>query len=399
MTRPGVVVTSRVDAPPRSAPTDTGMAFMVGQTGQGADVATVQSMTQYEAEFGPRTGFTDAYDAAEVYFREGGGKLAVARVGAPTVAAASSKSKKEAATEEDDTAGARASRGVAADVGEALDRFTRDMGPGQVFVAGGEAYTSHADLLAHAATNNRIALLSADPASDAAALTTLATTLAADENGRYGALFAPGAIVPGVTSADTRAVDFAPIEAGIIARNDVGYTANIAAAGVNGESRFAIDVAAVFTDAEREALNTKGVDIARVMYGGVRAYGYRTLAPLDSGWGLLSNARLNMEIVAQADVIGERYVFAQIDGRGTTLSQFAGDLTGMLVPYYEGGALFGTSVQDAFYVDVGPGVNTPESIAAGELRAVIALRMSPFAELVVIEIVKVATETPLAIAA
>jgi hypothetical protein len=50
-------------------------------------------------------------------------------------------------------------------------------------------------------------------------------------------------------------------------------------------------------------------------------------------------------------------------------------------------------------VDVGPAVNTLESIAAGILRAVVGLRMSPFAELVIVEIVKVAVETPLSVAA
>jgi hypothetical protein len=81
------------------------------------------------------------------------------------------------------------------------------------------------------------------------------------------------------------------------------------------------------------------------------------------------------------------------------IAQFGGDLTGMLVPYYEAGALFGSSVDDAFYVDVGPTINTLATIAAGELHALLALRMSPFAEYVVIDIVKVATATPLSLAA
>jgi hypothetical protein len=79
MTRPGVVVTSRADVPPRSAPTDAGMAFLVGATESGEAVKRVVSMTQYEAEFGQRTGFTDAYDAAETFYREGGSALTVAR--------------------------------------------------------------------------------------------------------------------------------------------------------------------------------------------------------------------------------------------------------------------------------------------------------------------------------
>jgi hypothetical protein len=244
--------------------------------------------------------------------------------------------------------------------------------------AAGILSTTHDALIQHAADNNRIALLDADPDSTATELSALATTLAGDANARYAALFAPGAIVPGLTSADTRTVP---------------------AAGVNGISRFATDLAATFTDAERESLNDDGVDVARLVYGQVETYGYRTLAPVDSGWSNLGNARLNMEVVAKAEAIGERYMFAQIDGRGIKISQFGAELSGMLVPYYDAGSLFGESAHDAFFVDVGPAVNTVETIANGELHAVVGVRMSPFAEYVVIEIVKVATDQPLAVIA
>jgi hypothetical protein len=83
-------------------------------------------------------------------------------------------------------------------------------------------------------------------------------------------------------------------------------------------------------------------------------------------------------------------VFATIDGQGLTISAFNGALTGMLLPYYTAGSLYGRTADEAFRVDTGPGVNTDETIADGELRAVIYLRMSAAAELVHIEIVKVA---------
>jgi hypothetical protein len=373
MTRPGVVVTSRADVPPRSAPTDAGMAFLVGATESGDAVKRVVSMTQYEDEFGQRTGFTDAYDAAETFYREGGSALTVART----------------------------NEGGTADLPGALDALTRAFGPGQIFVPGaaGILSTTHDALIAHAAENNRIALLDADPDSTATELSALATTLAGDANARYAALFAPGAIVPGLTSADTRTVPYSALEAGIMSRNAAAFTPNVPAAGVNGISRFATDLAATFTDAERQSLNDDGVDVARLVYGQVETYGYRTLAPVDSGWANLGNARLNMEIVAKAEAVGERYMFAQIDGRGIRISQFGAELSGMLVPYYDAGSLYGESAHDAFFVDVGPAVNTPATIANGELHAVLGVRMSPFAEFVVIEIVKVATDQPLAVIA
>jgi hypothetical protein len=230
-------------------------------------------------------------------------------------------------------------------------------------------------------------------------LSALATTLAGDANARYAALFAPAAIVPGLTSADTRTVPYSALEAGIMSRNAAAFTPNVPAAGVNGISRFATDLAATFTDAEREDAKRRRRGRCPLVYGQVETYGYRTLAPVDSGWSNLGNARLNMEIVAKAEAVGERYMFAQIDGRGIKISQFGAELSGMLVPYYDAGSLFGESAHDAFFVDVGPAVNTVETIANGELHAVIGVRMSPFAEYVVIEIVKVATDQPLAVIA
>jgi hypothetical protein len=371
MTRPGVVITSRADIPPRSAPTASDAAFMVGKTASGTDVARVTSMSQYVSTFGVRTGATDTYDNAESYFREGGSKLTVSPAADAT--------------------------GLDA----ALDLLTKDLGPGQVFVPGalGDDDAVRSGLLAHAAEKNRIALLHTAPDADVAELSAIAATLTADANARYGALFAPGGIFPGVTASDLRAASWDGAAAGIIARNDAQYGPNDAAAGAHGLSRFAVDVAATFVDADRETLNGLGVNLVRSIYGQVQNYGYRTPADPDTGWGLLSNARLNMAIVAQLEAVAERYVFAQLDGRRVKINQFGADLVGVLVPFYESGQLYGTTAQEAFYVDVGQAVNTDATIAAGELHAVVGVRMSPFAELVEIEIVKVAADQPLLVAA
>jgi hypothetical protein len=53
------------------------------------------------------------------------------------------------------------------------------------------------------------------------------------------------------------------------------------------------------------------------------------------------------------------------------------------------GSLYGDTADEAFSVNVGTQVNTPETIAEGVLKAVISLKMSPAAERVQIEIVKV----------
>jgi hypothetical protein len=181
------------------------------------------------------------------------------------------------------------------------------------------------------------------------------------------------------------------VVAAIMARNDGdGVTPNQPSAGIFGESSYALAPLYSFTDAERATLNLNGVNLLRSIYGGVRVYGYRTLADptTDDNWINLANARLFMAIEAEASAIAERYVFRQIDGQGHTISEFGGELTGMLLPYWQRGSLYGVTPSEAFRVDVGPNVNTAASIAGGFLRANVILKVSPFAEEVVIELVK-----------
>lgn len=367
MTRPGVDVTTRAEPLPRTAPTDTGPWFIAGITGTDPGEPTrVRSMTEYVARFGDRQGGPLMYDHAETYFREGGHQLWV-------------------------------SSGT--DVVDALNLFTKAYGPGQVSIPGGYDEDIQSAVLAHAEANNRVALLGVEADQTVAELTTTAGRLQSDANARYGALFAPQAIIPGVAGATTRKVGYEAVEAGIIARNDAVMNQNQASAGDQGQCAWTLDVDARFSDADRYTLNEASCNIARLMYGGVRTYGYRSLADKDGPAGQWTDfgwCRLNMAIVAQAEVIGEHYVFAQLDGRGHTIAEFGSDLYGMLAPMYTADALYGATPEEAYQVHVDDRVNTPETIANGELHAVIQVRMSPMAEWVEIEIVKVSTLQALA---
>jgi len=426
MSRPGVEILSRAEPLPRTAPTDTGPWFVAGDAGTAPSVPTlVRSLTDYVNKFGPRTGGTILYDAAETYFREGGTLLWVVT---PTMTAltldapvddleAQTRSELDAkatdlgldpasyATKADVIDGIRAAEAAApraastpAALVTALDLFTADYGPGQVSVPGVTTPTDQSGILAHAANHNRVALLDAAD-GDATALAAQGATLRADTNARYGALFAPSAIIPGVAGGTSRTVGYSAVQAGIIARNDATLNPNQAAAGEWGQAVYAQDLFERYTDDEYETLNEAGVNMSRLIYAGVRTYGYRSLvdpAGASGQWRDFGWCRLNMAIVAQAEVIGQRYVFSQIDGRWRTISAFGGDLRAMLVPFYEADALFGATPEEAFQVIVDERVNTPTTIANGELHAVMQVRMSPMAEWVVIEIVKVSTLQALA---
>lgn len=277
----------------------------------------------------------------------------------------------------------------------ALALFTKDLGPGQVSMPGRTTDQAHIDTLAHAAPNRRIALLDAPDTPTVATLT--ASAGAARSDGRWGGMFAPWVVVPGIVGGTLRTVPPSALLAGLIARNDASGNANIAPAGRAGLAQYALNVSQNgWSDADRETLNDTGVSVIRVVEGLVRNYGFRSLAnpAIDPAYTQLTNSRTIMAIAAEADLIAESYVFSQLDGRGVTISAFGGELSGMCLEFFNVGALFGVTSDAAFNVNVGTDVNTNATVAAGELHAVITLRVSPFGEVVQIEIVKrAATET------
>ena len=279
----------------------------------------------------------------------------------------------------------------------ALAVFEADLGPGQVLYPGATDEDSHSSIAAHAAQNNRVALLDGTDTATAGTLLGEAADVTSSGNGKYAALFAPWATIPGLSAGSSRTVPYSAVQAGLIARSD-GATGNpnIAVAGENGTARYVTGLTQSYSEADRETLNDAGVTIALLKFGQIRTYGTRSLAnpKTQDNWIQFQNGRLATYVAASAERIAESYLFDQIDGRRLKIAEFAGDLQGLLLPLYNLGALFGATPEEAFAVDV-DSVNTLESIADGELNAQIALKMSPAAERVTIEINKVRTQEAL----
>lgn len=276
----------------------------------------------------------------------------------------------------------------------AFGLFLRGYGPGQVSYPGSTTAAIQSALLDHAQANNRFAFLDGPDSSVAATVRAAATGLQAgeDPDGRitWGAIFDAWTVDPGVVRNTTRTIPPCASAAALVARGDNAGGPNVPAAGALGELTNTLALSQPeWSDADRESLMNAGVNTFRTLYGGIRLYGYRTLAPEGSQWISLASARLRMAITAEAEAIGEQFMFAQIDGRGLKVAEFGGALTGMLSGYYARGSLFGDTPADAFSVDVGAAVNTPETLQANELHAVLTIKPSPFSEAVTIEIVKV----------
>jgi len=99
-----------------------------------------------------------------------------------------------------------------------------------------------------------------------------------------------------------------------------------------------------------------------------------------------------MAIQSDLEAVALTHLFRVIDGRGHEITDFALDIQSVLLDYWNDDVLFGDTAADAFSVSAGPTINTPTTIANGELHAIVMLHTSPFAEWVQLNIVKVKSQ-------
>lgn len=470
--RPGLNIVIKDSPPARSAPTDTGVWFVMGTSDSGPTTPTlIQSIADFVRIFGARQTYSLLYDSLDTYFHEGGRLAYVSRVVGPTPVIAThnladagagvslvvnaigpgaygnslkvgvvaggaggtfqiqvSDAANNILEQSNDlpdqasaiawgrnsgyvrivlgaTALVPAVAALAALAGgtddrvnavdahwqASLDACTPDLGPGQVSMPGRTTDVAHAALNAHALANNRVALLDAPDTPTVATLTTSAVN--ARTNGRWGGLFAPWYVVPGYVPNTTRTVPPSAVLAGLLAKNDVQFNSNVAAAGKNGESSYALDLSQpAWTSAQRQTLNDAGVNVAIRTHGAIRNFGFRSLAnPVtDQSWTGLQAARTIMAYVALASVVMEDATFDEIDGFNRLFSRVQGQLIAIANQFYTAGALFGATAGEAFAVVCDSSNNTPTSINNKELHAAVELRVSEFAEAIYLEITKIA---------
>jgi hypothetical protein len=295
----------------------------------------------------------------------------------------------------------RSSLGIA-DVTTALGYLPATLGPGQVLMPGFTNTTMPGVWSAlgnHALENNRVAPLSLDDDISASTAASDIAGFSAAQIAGYCAFWAGNRNIPGVVAGTTRSVSPDAVIAGLCARVDYAGNQNQAAAGVNYPLQYATTPTSfvsgapfdTYSPADLNTLNGAGINTFHVAANAPTNYGF--VSPLllaqDQIFWQWNHARLRMALVAQAQLVGQPFVFSQIDGRGSQQTAFKGALQNMLMPYATAGALWappGTPASSAFAVDTGSDINTPATEAAGELNATITVSFSYFAQSVPISI-------------
>jgi len=216
----------------------------------------------------------------------------------------------------------------------------------------------------------------------------------AGADGEYGLMVGPWCNIPaptGVTGGAERKVPGSAVAAGLIARADGLGNPNRAAAGRDFPLQFVTSFETELSDFDQEALLDGGVNPFANIYGVLELYGFQTVIDQsDSNPFWQANCgRARMWLVAQAKAVGENYVFKTIDGKGQLQQKLKSDLEAVCLQLYGVDGLFGETPQEAFAVEVGAAINTTDTIAQGELHAVMEARLGLHAKAVLIDLVSI----------
>jgi phage tail sheath protein FI len=282
----------------------------------------------------------------------------------------------------------------------ALSLFTKQLGDGAVAIPGMYGDTIWDGLIAHAAANNRIALLAATRSETVSNLITTASA----KNSEFAGLFAPWVQISD-GAGGVRAISPEGFVAGLRAKAHYEVGPWRIPAGAKGIATTILDIDQTFTNAEFDSLDSAKVSIIKKVQNTIRLYGWNSLSADRVNYTFLKDRDLLNFIVVSSEQILEEYLFAPIDGKGRLLGDIEAALEGLLVPIADAGGLFamnGSSLEPGikrdpgYRIDTGPTVNTPATLSLNQINIQMLVRISPAGALIQLTIVKVASGISLA---
>jgi phage tail sheath protein FI len=139
---------------------------------------------------------------------------------------------------------------------------------------------------------------------------------------------------------------------------------------------------------EQDLLNPKGINAIRLMNGGIRIWGARTLSS-DPSWRYINVRRLFIMVESSIERATQWVVFEPNDHR--LWKRVQRTIASFLTLLWRNGALMGTAPEQAFYVKCDEETNPPEVIDAGQLVVEIGLAPVKPAEFVIFRIGQMAS--------
>jgi len=202
------------------------------------------------------------------------------------------------------------------------------------------------------------------------------------------AFYFPWLIAPDPLQAG-RARRFPPsgFVAGIYARIDATRGVWKAPAGNEADVRGASGVAIAITEVECEAISVRGINCIRAFPTGIVVWGARTLhgdARFGSEWKYVNVRRLSMFLEESIERGLGWVVFEPNDDR--LWEQVRRSVEMFLMTLWRAGALAGSTVPEAFFVQCGRETMTQDDIAGGRVICIFGFAPIKPAEFVVIRV-------------
>lgn len=148
------------------------------------------------------------------------------------------------------------------------------------------------------------------------------------------------------------------------------------------------DGSALITDAAREFLNSKQVNVIAPLQGeGIKIYGARVLYPAGETRVRFVHEQRILNLIYYTAKIGFSWaVFATVDGQGRLFRDLRASATTFLRNLWRAGALYGKTEKDAFTVICDETNNPADELEQGRVHIQLGVKLSPTAEQIFINI-------------
>lgn len=244
-------------------------------------------------------------------------------------------------------------------------------------------------LIAHAEAYNRLALIDPELGTEWADAVTEFGTIASSHAAAYfpwvemialdgsggKKFYPPSCFAAGACALVDRTIGTHKAPANIMVPNAVDVERND-------------DGTTMMTDNVREVLNASNINaIAPIAGEGIKIYGARVLAPSGETRVRFVHERRLLNLIYYTAKFGFAWaVFAVVDGGGRLFRDLRSSGQNFLRSLWRAGALFGATEDEAFVVTADESNNPPEELQEGRVHVQLGVKLSPTAEVVIVNI-------------
>jgi phage tail sheath protein FI len=296
------------------------------------------------------------------------------------------------------TAGADGTAPSDTELVDALELFTDAYGTGAVSCP--ESADINDDLIAHANSLHRIAILHADSgldpnvAGDYADLVAITQGIQSGDNGEHAAFYHPWIYVPTSTDGVTRLIPPDGYAAGARARahNSVGQ--HQPGAGVLSAAKFVTGVEYAIGSAVSDNLDSECVNAIRVINNTIRIYGARACSLDTTNFRYITGQDVLNYVVVESYRELEDILFRPIDSRNEMFVAIKHRLRSILEGLRQLGALYeafdtnGNRVDYGYSVQCDASINPVAQLVDGTVTARVGLRVTGIGDTIQVDIVK-----------